>query len=151
MDMAQEWVWLNNEDDKDADKAAEQANLLRSEAFWEVWRDVQRDLGYQRFVGEAVQRIHSAIGLAASRREEKLPVARNGSFDPTPEQELLLGDVDVRTATPFALRYGGRVLTTVETWVQGLFRERQLGAPVRWISVVQLMCSYIRRGGQGVV
>ena len=138
-DVVQEWVQMNNQD---VDHAAKQANWLRPHSFWDLWRAVQRDLAYQQFVGGAVLRVHAAIGLAASRREEKLPVADAGSFHPLPEQAIQLGAVDVRRQTTFARRYGGRVLSALELWAQDLFQASDPAVPLRWVSVFQLMCSY---------
>ena len=93
-DAVQDWAWLN---DADVDKVAKTANLDRTEAFWTLWRDVHRDLGYQCFVGNVAQNIDAAM---------------------LPDEAVSLGELDVRTHAVSARRYGGRALDNLDDWLQ---------------------------------
>ena len=145
-DAVTEWLLTNN---ADVDAAARAANLARGEAFWELWEEVRKDLAYQTFVGRAVLKMHGAIGVVASRRDESRFQAVERDFQPRPEQAMTLGSQDVSGDGAFARRYGARYQRELSDWLPHfVYHPICQQAPLRWISILQLLCSFVLETGR---
>ena len=145
-DAVTEWLLTNN---ADVDAAARAANLARGEAFWELWEEVRKDRAYQTFVGRAVLKMHGAIGVVASRRDESRFQAVERDFQPRPEQAMTLGSQDVSADGAFARRYGARYQRELSDWLSHfVYHPICQQAPLRWISILQLLCSFVLETGR---
>ena len=102
-DCVMDWLVLNK---GDADNAARQAQALRSQAFWDVWHGVRRDLAFQTMVGNVVLDVHAAVARVASRRQEPALVSTPVLWQPTEAHRLELGSIPVRGAMQYARKFG---------------------------------------------
>ena len=91
-DTLLEWLVINNDD---VDSAARQAQALRGQPFWELWREVQRDLALHQMVGKTVMDVHVIIGQTASRRPERPVAGTPGFWKPSEQSRLVLGAVPI--------------------------------------------------------
>ncbi|CAE6934152.1 hypothetical protein AK812_SmicGene22690 [Symbiodinium microadriaticum] len=145
-DAVAEWLLTNN---PDVDTAARAANLLRGKSFWQLWEEVRKDLAYQTFVGRAVLKVHGAIGVVASRRDESRFQAVERDFQPRPEQAITLGDVSADANGVFSRRYGARYQRELRAWLSQFVRHApHQQASLRWISILQLLCSFVLETGR---
>ena len=78
--------------------------------------------------------------LQGGLRSSQWPVL--GASTPRPSRQSNRG-TSRSVRNNLARRYGSRVLSALETWTQSLLWEPDNMVSTRWVSVFQLMCSYI--------
>ena len=94
-------------------------------------------------------KVHGAIGVVASRRDESRFQAVERDFQPRPEQAITLGDVSADANGVFSRRYGARYQRELRAWLSQFVRHApHQQASLRWISILQLLCSFVLETGR---
>ena len=136
--VGDEWcAFYNNH----VDRAANNAQNSRGEAFWQAWTALCREHERARFVATEVVALHVRVGHLATRsrvpRADVVPQPL-----PTPDWTGALGFLTDGDTRILALKYGQDYVQALAHWSALLEVE---GAPVRWISSVQLFFSFCLR------
>ena len=123
------------------DKAASNAQHSRGEAFWQTWSTLCRERERASFVATEVVALHERVGHLATRsRVPRADVLLQPL--PTPDWTGALGSLTDGDARFLARKYGQDYIQAITEWSTMLNVE---GAPVRWISSVQLFFSFCLR------
>ena len=122
--------------DNVVDVAADRAQNVRSEAFWDAWRRLGQEWERERFVASEVVALHVRVGHLATRSR-----VNRGDM---PLQHLPLPDWtgSLGTLPEADFRFLALYVRDITAWGALINAE---GAPVRWISSIQLFFSFCIR------
>ena len=138
MSAGDEWCAFHN---NSVDVAASRAQQSRSGSFWRAWSRLVQEWERERFVAAEVIALHVRVGHLATRNRVRR-ADMEVQHAPTPDWTGSLGFLNDGDASWLATKYGRQYIQDMVAWSAYLNVE---GAPVRWVSSVQLFFSFCLR------
>ena len=143
-DLVHEWASTLN---GIADGAAKQANLNRSESFWQLWNQIRTSYNEQLGSAQICMDLHVTIGARATRCRQ---VPRDPAVRPQqqePVHVLCFSEVPDVPMPTLVARWGAGYVSRLSCWLRSVFLSAREGvAPVR-VSKVEIFFGFLLSTG----
>ena len=139
-DLVHEWASTLN---GVADGAAKQANLNRSESFWQLWNRTRTSYNEQLRNAQTCVDLHVAIGARATPCRQ---VSRDLEVRPQqqePVRILCFSDVPDVPMPTLVARWGADYVSRLSRWLREVFPSAREDSPPVWISKVELFFGFL--------